>query len=161
MERKLEVSRIFNAAVEEVWKVWTEPEYVMQWWGPDKFTCPFAKIDFREGSTSLVCMQAPKEFGGQIHYNIWHYTKIIHLQSIEFIMNLSDENGNKQKPAEVGMPNDFPEDIRTVVTFKAISSTETEMTVTEYADFGQITYFAKLGLEQSLDKAKLIFSKEA
>lgn len=158
MEKKLVVIRIFNASLEEVWKVWTEPEYVMQWWGPDKFTCPFAKIDFKEGKTSLVCMQASKEFGGQVYYNIWNYTKIIHLKSIEFVMNLADKDGNKQKPTEVGMPDYFPVDIRTVVTFKAINPNETEMTVTEYADFGQMTHFAKLGLEQSLDRATLIFT---
>jgi len=160
MEKKLTVSRIFNASVEEVWTIWTEPEYVKQWWGPDEFTCPFAKIDFKEGGTSLVCMQAPKEFGGRVHYNIWNYTKIEHLKRIEFIMNLADKDGNKKKPIEVGMPKDFPEDIRTVVTFKAINPNETEMTVTENADFGQMTHFAKLGLEQSLDKARLIFMAE-
>ena len=57
-------------------------------------------------------MQAPKEFGGQIHYNIWHYTKIIPLQSIKFVMNFADKNGNKQKPIKAGMPNNFPEDIK-------------------------------------------------
>ncbi|MEP7253200.1 MAG: SRPBCC domain-containing protein [Ginsengibacter sp.] len=158
MEKKLEVTRIFNAPVEEVWKVWTEPEYVMQWWGPDRFTCPFAKIDFKEGGTSLVSMQAPVEFGGQVHYNIWNYTKIIHLQSIEFIMNLADVNGTKMKPVDVGMPGYFPENIRTVITFKGINAAETEMTVTEYADFAQMTHFAKLGLEQSLNKAIVIFT---
>ncbi|MBS1666166.1 MAG: SRPBCC domain-containing protein [Bacteroidetes bacterium] len=157
MEKKLEVKRIFNASVEEVWKMWTEPEYVKQWWGPDHFICPLANINFNEGSTSLICMQAPKEFGGQVHYNIWQYTKIIHLKRIEFVMNLADENGNKQKPSEVGMPADFPEDIRTVVTFNVINPAETEMTVTEYANFGQITHFATLGLEQSLDKAVMLF----
>ena len=105
----------------------------------------------------MVCMQAPKEFGGQVHYNIWHYTKIIHLKQIEFVMNLADKNGNKQKPSEVGMPVDFPENIRTVVTFTVINPNETEMTVTEYADFGQMSHFAKLGLEQSLGKASLLY----
>ena len=157
MEKKLVVTRIFNASIEEVWKVWTESEYIKQWWGPDEFICPFAKIDFKEGGTSLVCMQAPKEFGGQTHYNIWKYTKIVYLKRIEFIMNLADRDGNKKKPIEVGMPSDFPEDIRTVVTFKEINPNEAEMTVTENADFGQMTHLAKLGLEQSLDKAKLIF----
>jgi len=55
------------------------------------------------------------------------------------------------------MPPDFPEDVRTVVTFKVIDKNKTEMTVIEYADFGQITKFAKLGLEQSLDKMLAIF----
>ena len=125
-------------------------------WGPNKFTCPVGRIDFKEGETSLLWVQTPKGFGGQIHYKSWNYTKIVYLKSIEFVMNLADKYGNKQKPTEAGMPNDFPEDIKTVVTFKAINSNETEMTVTEYADFGQMTHFAKLGLEQSLGKVTLI-----
>jgi uncharacterized protein YndB with AHSA1/START domain len=157
MEHQVKVSRIFDAAVEDVWKLWTEPEYVMQWWGPDKFTCPLAKINFKEGNTSLVSMKAPGEFGGQTTYSIWTYTKIIHLKSIEFIQNLADENGVKQKPTALGMPADFPEDVRTVIIFETVDSDKTEMTVTEYADFGQISHFAQLGLEQSIGKALSIF----
>ena len=157
MEKYVQVSRVFDAPVEEVWKIWTEPKYVKQWWGPDKFTCPLANINFEEGKTSLVCMEAPKEFGGQLYYNIWTYTKIVRFQSIEFIQNLADENGVKQKPTAVGMPADFPEDVKTVVLFKVINQHTTEMTVSEYADFGQTTHFAKLGLEQCLEKAASIF----
>jgi uncharacterized protein YndB with AHSA1/START domain len=159
MEKSLIVNRVFDASLEDVWNIWTEPELVMQWWGPDRFTCPLAKIDFRKGGISLVCMEAPKEFGGQRNYSIWTYTNIVHLQSIEFIQNLADENGVKQKPTTLGMPADFPEDIRTVVTFKAMGINKTEMTVTEHADFGQTTHFAKLGLEQCFDKMTNIFSK--
>ncbi|HTS43019.1 MAG TPA: SRPBCC domain-containing protein [Puia sp.] len=159
MEKQLTLSRVFDAPVEDVWKIWTESEYVKQWWGPDKFTCPLAKINFKEGASSLVSMQAPHEFGGQVSYSIWTYTKIINLQSIEFVQNLANEEGIKQKPTALGMPPDFPEDVRTLVTFKVIDKNKTEMTVTEFADFGQISHFAKLGLEQSLDKALSIFKK--
>jgi uncharacterized protein YndB with AHSA1/START domain len=159
MEKILKVSKVFDAPVQEVWKLWTEPEYVKQWWGPDKFICTIANINFKEGDTSLVSMKAPDDFGGQIHYCIWAYTKIIPFERIEFVQNLANENGIKQQPIAVGMPADFPEDIRTVVTFTSIGENKTEMTVSEYADFGQTTHFAKLGLEQSLDKAVLIFKK--
>jgi hypothetical protein len=47
-------------------------------------------------------MKAPNEFGGQTSYSIWTYTKIVHLQTIEFVQNLSDENGIKQKPVALG-----------------------------------------------------------
>jgi len=151
------VSRIFNAPVEAVWRVWTEPELVKQWWGPDKFTCPSASIDFREGGISLVCMRAPKDFGGKDTYSTWTYTKIVLHQSIEFIQHLADKNGIKQKPADLGMPPDFPENVPTKVTFKSPEENKTEMTVIQYADFGQMSHFAKLGLEQSLDKIFVLF----
>ena len=79
------------------------------------------------------------------------------MQSIEFIQNLADAAGNKKLPVDLGMPADFPEDVRTVVTFKETGKGQTEMTVTEYADFGQMSHFAQLGLEQCFDKMKEIY----
>ena len=154
---ELTVSRIFNAPLEDVWKVWTEPELVMRWWGPDMFTCPSANIDFREGGRSIVCMRAPSQLGGQDMYSIWDYKKIVPMKSIEFVQNLADKSGKKMQPTQLGMPPDFPEDVRTVVTFKEIKKGQVEMIVTEYADFGQISHFAKLGLEQSMNKMLAIF----
>jgi uncharacterized protein YndB with AHSA1/START domain len=152
MAKQIEVTRTFNAPVEMVWKVWTDPELVKRWWGPKYFTSPVAKIDFREGGKSLVSMQAPKEMGGQEFYSIWEYVKIVPLKTIEFIQNLADKDGNKSDPSKLGMPPDFPTDIRTVVTFRELASNKTEMTVTEWADMGVTSEFAQIGLEQSMDK---------
>ena len=157
MAKQIEVTRIFNAPVEMVWKVWTDPELVKRWWGPKHFTSPVAKIDFREGGKSLVSMLAPEQMGGQEWYSIWIYVKIIPYKTIEFIQSLSDKDGNKTDPVKVGMPSDFPIDIRTVVTFTELGNSKTEMTVTEYAEFGTISNFAQIGLEQSLEKMAAIF----
>ena len=54
----LVVTRVFDAPAENVWRAWSDAEMVKLWWGPTGFTCPFARIDFREGATSLVCMRA-------------------------------------------------------------------------------------------------------
>jgi hypothetical protein len=97
--------------------------------------------------------------GGQDIYSIWNYKKIVPMQRIEFIQNLADKAGNKIDPVRLGMPPDFPMDIPTVVTFKDLGNNKTEMTVTEYADMGQTTRFAQMGLEQSLDKMVAIFTK--
>ncbi|MDP4285251.1 MAG: SRPBCC domain-containing protein [Bacteroidota bacterium] len=158
MAKQIEVTRTFNAPIEMVWQVWVDPELVKRWWGPKHFTSPVAKIDFRVGGKSIVSMKAPKEMGGQEFYSVWEYIKIIPLQEIEFIQSLPDKEGNKTDPVKVGMPPDFPIDIKTVVTFKEVAKNKTEMTVTEYADFGTISNFAQIGLEQSLDKMNTIFS---
>ena len=158
MAKQVEVTKTFNAPVGLVWQVWVDPELVKRWWGPKHFTSPVAKIDFREGGRSIVSMKAPTEMGGQEFYSVWEYVKIIPLTSIEFIQSLCDEAGNKVNPTKLGVPPDFPADIKTVVTFKEVANSKTEMTVTEYAEFGTISNFAQIGLEQSLDKMAAIFS---
>ena len=160
-KRDLIVSRVFDAPIELVWKAWTDPEHVMRWWGPDYFTSPSAAIDFQEGGTSIVCMRAPQEFGGQDMYSRWIYQKIVPMERIEFIQNLADKDGNLIDPLTIGMPPEFPRDIRTVVTLKNLGNGKTEMTVTEYSMPTSDTEMGKnaeLGLNQSLDKMAALFA---
>jgi uncharacterized protein YndB with AHSA1/START domain len=149
-KRDLVVTRVFDVPVGQVWKAWTDPEQVRCWWGPTGFTCPLARIDFREGGTSLVAMRSPE---GQDLYNTWAYRTIVPLQRLEFIQNFADEDGNKIAPASIGLPPQIPQDVRNVVTFRALGEHRTEMTVTEYGYASdQILELSKAGLEQVLDK---------
>ncbi len=52
---RMVVTRVFDAPRELVWKAWTDPKYVMQWWGPKGFTAPVCQMDFSRGrKTSLL-----------------------------------------------------------------------------------------------------------
>ncbi len=152
------VTRVFEAHVEQVWKAWSDSEQVMRWWGPTGFTSPVAKIDFRIGGVSLVCMRAPKEFGGQDMYSTWTYQKIEPLQRIEFIFHFSDKDGNRVEPATMGVPPGVPNAVPQVVTFKRLGENKTEMTITEsgYTSEAAVT-ISKMGLEQCLDKMAASF----
>ena len=128
-------------------------EQVRQWWGPKGFTCPLAEMDFREGGASLVCMRAPKEYGGQDMYSTWTYTKIVPNERIEYTFNFADKDGNKLSPAQAGIPAGVPEDGHHVITFKDLGGNKTEMTMTEYGYTTDQAYdMSKAGLEQCLDK---------
>jgi hypothetical protein len=84
-----------------------------------------------------------------------------HAERIEFIQNLVDMDGNLIDPAILGLPPEFPRDMRTVVTFKDLGNGKTEMTVTEYSMPTSDTKMGKnaeLGLNQSLDKMAAIFA---
>ncbi len=152
------VTRVFDAPIERVWKAWSEPEYVKQWWGPDYFTCPSAEMDFREGGTSVVCMRAPKEFGGQDMYSAWAHKNIVPMKSMEIIQNLADKDGNVIEPVKLGMPPEFPTNMRTVVTFRDLGNGKTEMTVTEYDwPVCQMMKMSEMGLKQCIDKMERSF----
>lgn len=156
MTRDLVVTRVFDAPLADVWRAWSDPDLVMRWWGPEGFTSPLAKMDFREGGTSLVCMSSP-QFGDL--YSTWRYLQIVPQQRIEFIHNLADKEGNTIDPTQAGMPADFPQGIRQAITFKALGDTRTEMTVTEYGYTSDQWFdLSKAGLEQCLDKMAAIFA---
>ncbi|MES2386446.1 MAG: SRPBCC domain-containing protein [Bacteroidota bacterium] len=158
---EIELSRIFDAPVEQVWQLWVKPELVMRWWGPDRFTCPSAEMDFREGGSSVVCMRAPKEFkGGGDTYSIWNYRQIKPYESIEFIQNLGTREGKVLNPVDLGMPSDFPANVLTQVFFKSLPDGKTEMTIKEFGFTKSGMYeFAVMGLDQCLNKMQVALGK--
>jgi uncharacterized protein YndB with AHSA1/START domain len=161
-KRDLVVSRVFEAPVKEVWKAWSDPELVMRWWGPDGFTCPVAKMDFREGGTSLVCMRAPKQFGGQDMFNIWTYEKIVPMTRLVYILRFADKDGKEMYPAQQGLPPEMPKEVRNEVTFNELGKDKTKVTVTEYAwTVGRMMEMSKMGLEQCLDKMGALFARRS
>jgi uncharacterized protein YndB with AHSA1/START domain len=154
----LTFTRIFDASLEQVWKAWSDSESVMQWWGPNGFTAPFAKMDFRVGGASHLCMSNP-QFGD--NYSLWHYQNIEPMSRIDFVHNLADKDGNKVDPAAVGMPPDFPADQPQTVLFKALGDNRTEITVIEYGwTVGQMMEMSRMGMEQCLDKMAALLAQE-
>ena len=53
------MERMFDAPRETVWKEWTEPERIAQWWGPGGCTTRIDEFDFRPGGTWRYVMLAP------------------------------------------------------------------------------------------------------
>jgi uncharacterized protein YndB with AHSA1/START domain len=158
----LVVARIFAAPVDQVWKAWTDGEEVKRWWGPHGFTAPVAEMDVREGARSLVCMRAPKEFGGQDMYNTWTYRKIEPHKRLEFVVNFTDQHGNKLDPAHIGLPPGIPQDVPHVITFKPLDGGRTEMTVNEFGYTSKQAHdLSRAGLEQVLDKMAASFSTKS
>lgn len=132
-KQDLVITRTFDVPISKVWKAWSDSGEVIKWWGPTGFTCPSAKIDFRVGGVSLVCMRAPREFGGQDMYSTWKYKVIENHSRIEYIHNLTDSSGKPIDPKSIGLPADFPQNQKHVVTFKDLGNNKTELTVTNMA----------------------------
>ncbi|KIL37760.1 hypothetical protein SD70_30795 [Gordoniibacillus kamchatkensis] len=152
-KQDLVITRVFDIPVEMVWKGWTDPKLVMLWWGPADYTSPRCEIDLREGGKYLFCMRAPKEQGGQDFYSTGVYTKIVPNERLEFTQTLADKDGNPIHPAQVGMPPDFPEEVKFVIEFVALGGNRTELKITEQGwTLGQMSKYAVLGMHQSLDK---------
>lgn len=147
------VTRLLDAPVERVWKAWTVAEELMRWWGPTGFTSPSAVMDFREGGTSLVCMRAPAELGGQDMYNTWTYQRIVPMERIAFVVGFADKDGKRIPPTAIGLPPEMPGEVRHVVTLRAVSDRQTELTVSEYGyPSAELAGYSQMGLEQCLDK---------
>lgn len=159
MAHDVVVTRTLRAPIERVWSAWVEPDLVMQWWGPEGFTCPLAKMDFREGGTSLVCMRAPKEFGGQDLYNTWTYEEIVPMRRFVYTLRFSDKDGRALDPSAHGLPPGVPKEVRNVNAFTSKGrSTELVIRESSYAT-EEAANLSEMGLEQCLDKMARMLEK--
>ena len=55
----LVITRMLKAPRELVWKMFSDPYHLAQWWGPKGFTNRVEKLDFRTGGSWLHVMIAP------------------------------------------------------------------------------------------------------
>jgi uncharacterized protein YndB with AHSA1/START domain len=59
-ERKLTITRIINAPRKTVFKAWTDPKQMEQWWGPHGFTASGGTMDLKPGGKWQIRMDAPQ-----------------------------------------------------------------------------------------------------
>lgn len=57
--RQLRSTKILNAPADIVWEVWTNPEHITLWWGPNGFTNTIHKMDFEENGEWNLTMHGP------------------------------------------------------------------------------------------------------
>ncbi len=58
-DREIVITRIFNAPRHLVFKAWTDPKHIAQWWGPKGFTTKVTEMDFRPGGEWRYVMIGP------------------------------------------------------------------------------------------------------
>jgi uncharacterized protein YndB with AHSA1/START domain len=144
------VTRTFDVPRERAWRAWSDPNEVQTWWGPQGFTSPTCRMDFREGGTTLVSMRSDQ---GWELFNTWTYRSIVPTERIEFVQAFADKDGNRVSPAELGLPPAIPDEVRHEVTLTAIDDATTELTVHEFGyPSPEIAEVSKAGMEECIDK---------
>ena len=151
---RMVVTRVFDAPRELVWKAWTDPKYVMQWWGPKGFTAPVCKMDFRVGGKFLYCMRTPD---GQEFWNGGEYHEIVPHEKIVSSMYFSDSEGNKIEPAQLGIEHEAIEGARDVILFEDLGNGRTKLTFIGNETMENAIKSGQLeGMNQILDKAAAV-----
>ena len=59
-DRELVLTRVIDAPRESVYRAWTEPELLKQWFTPRPWTTPVVETDVRPGGSNLIVMRSPE-----------------------------------------------------------------------------------------------------
>lgn len=73
-DRELVLTRIIDAPPEKLFRAWTEPALMVQWFTPPPWTTVHAETDLRPGGSSLVVMRGPE---GQEFPNRGVYLEVV------------------------------------------------------------------------------------
>jgi len=123
--KELSITRVLNAPIELVWKVWTDPEHIKNWWGPNGFTNTIFEMDVKPGGNWEFIMHGPdgKEYKNRsIFKEIIKHKRIVyeHVTGPKFQTTVDFTPQGKKTLLEWRMVFDTAEERdKTVKTFKA------------------------------------------
>jgi uncharacterized protein YndB with AHSA1/START domain len=58
-DRELVLSRLIDVPREKLWRCWTEPKLIVQWFTPPPWKTVHAEMDVRPGGSSTIVMKGP------------------------------------------------------------------------------------------------------
>ena len=114
-----------NAPIALVWEVWTTPDHIKNWWGPNGFTNTISRMDIKPGGEWELVMHGPDGTdykNKSIFKEIVHQKKLVyeHITGPKFTATIDFESqGAKTKLSWHMLFNNKEEFEHTVKTFKA------------------------------------------
>jgi len=139
---ELVVERTFNAKRENVWKAYTQAEYLKQWWGPDGWTVPVCEVDLRVGDSWFYCMQSPPELN-MTSCGKATYIEIVEPERLAYEDAFADADGNVNEEMPIS---------KTVVKFEEVDGM-TKLTSTSIYESQKLRdEVIEMGVEAGIDQ---------
>jgi uncharacterized protein YndB with AHSA1/START domain len=150
----LVITRTFDAPIDLVYRLWTDPALVKRWWGVRGSSIPLCELDVRVGGKWRIDMRAPS---GKIYPNAGEYLEVVPNERLVYTdvpdPTIAEWQGEPPQPRR-NIVRFAERGGRTVVTLQIEFATATDRE--RMLGFGM-----HHGLDQSLDRLEeLIASLE-
>jgi uncharacterized protein YndB with AHSA1/START domain len=90
--KPFEISRVFDASRDQVWKAWTENDRLKQWWGPKGFTVKSPRTT--PAPADMHCQLRPM----QQMWGKFAYKEVVKEKKLVFISSFSDRRRHTRHP---------------------------------------------------------------
>jgi uncharacterized protein YndB with AHSA1/START domain len=71
----------FDAPIDRVWELWSDPRKLERWWGPPTYPATVEKHDLSRGGEVAYLMTGPE---GDEHHGLWRVTAVGSPTSLDF-----------------------------------------------------------------------------
>ncbi|AYG64998.1 MULTISPECIES: SRPBCC domain-containing protein [unclassified Rhizobium] len=96
--REIVLTRDIAAPRVLLFRLWTEPEHLMRWWGPQTTTASSVSIDLREGGAWRHCILTTE---GREYWSHGRYLEIVPPQRLVFTFAWENQDGKPGHPMQV------------------------------------------------------------
>ena len=128
-ENAVVIERSFDAPIELLWQMWTDPEHFAAWYGPMGASIPVANMDVQVGGRRHLCMEMTTPNGTMQMWFVGEYVEVESPTRLVYTEAHADADGNVVAPAAMGMPEGHPESTTVIVELERVDDT-TKMTMT-------------------------------
>lgn len=108
VQDNVSIERTFDAPIDAVWQMWTEPVHFAAWYGPAGASVKVVRMDLRVGGERLVAMSVDTPRGRRDMWFTGEFREVIDGKRLVYTEAMADEHGNVLTPAELGMPESHP-----------------------------------------------------
>ena len=144
-DREIGATRVFDAPRKLVWKVWTDPKHVAQWWGPNGFTNTIYEMNVVPGGVWRFMMHGPD---GTDYPNKIVFIEVSEPERLVYV------HGDEKDPDQFHVTVTFTEQSgKTTLTMRSVFRTKAER------DHVVEKFGATKGMQQTLGRLKDYLSK--
>ena len=102
--KDVQIERTFNAPIDLIWAMWTEPEHFANWYGPMGATIPKADMDVRVGGRRHIAIAMDTPRGPMEMFFVGEYREVDPKTRLVYTESMADADGNPMTPEQMGMP---------------------------------------------------------
>ncbi|MEV5962926.1 SRPBCC domain-containing protein [Kribbella sp. NPDC051952] len=128
----------FDASVEQVWELWSDPRRLERWWGPPTHPATVVDHDLTPGGEITYYMTSPE---GEKYHGWWRVTSVDAPKALEFIDGFADSEG---KPVD-----DLPTNTTSVQLSSSGAGTRMELR-SSYDTREQMDQLIAMGMDEGL-----------
>jgi uncharacterized protein YndB with AHSA1/START domain len=102
--KSVQIERTFNAPIDLIWAMWTEPEHFANWYGPMGAKIPMAEMDVRVGGRRRIAMAMDTPRGPMEMFFVGEYKEVNPKTRLVYTEAMADADGNVMTAERMGMP---------------------------------------------------------
>ncbi len=112
-DRELVLTRLIDAPRETLYRCWTEPALMKQWFAPKPYETPVVEVDVRSGGANLIVMRGPD---GQDMPNRGIYLEVVPNERLVFTDAFTEAWQPSAKPFMTAILTFEPQGDKTLYT---------------------------------------------